>query len=421
MTRRACSLCLCLALAWGAGCAGDPAAPAALPYAPPPRSPAARPQHTGRIIRVPEDQPTVQAAIDAAAGDEAIVLAPGRYPGGLRLGGKALTLASRYLTTGRREFIDQTIIDAGQGDYALLVTRDAGPDTRIVGLTLRGGRDGIRCMARCQILDNRIVGSGDGIDYEGGGGLCRGNRFEDCRDDAIDLDGDCDVVIEDNVLRDSHDDGIEIRLYEYTGKATLHIVVRDNLIAGSREDGIQIIDHPGPSNRRLWIERNVIRGTAEAAIGCMNDAETGEDYRSAAIPDPVAIVNNTLIDNHYGLCGGGNLVAANNVFARTRRTAVKGAAGGAVLDHNLFWENGRDAEDCDLPAGTTVRRDPRLDADGVPAAGSPCIDAGTAEVRWPGGGATRLPPDSYAGKAPDLGAREWTPAPATQPDARPGN
>ncbi len=414
---RSSALGLIVALAaWGiAGCA---AGPVDRTYLPPARIAAAQPQPTGRVLRVPEQFPTVQAAIDAAAGGDTVLLAPGRYPGGVRIAGKAVTLASHYLTTGERRFIEQTVIEVEGGNWVLLIEADAGPalgqagpETRVIGLTLRGGGDGIRCLARCQVLDNRILGSGDGIDYEGGGGLCRGNLFEGCRDDAIDLDGDCDVVIEDNVIRGSRDDGIEARCYEYRARTRLQIVIRGNLIADSGEDGIQIIDHRGPSNRVLWIERNVIRDSAMAAVGCMDHADTREDYRAAAIPDPVFLINNTLLDNRYGLSGGGDLVVANNVFARTASSAVKGPGRDAVLTHNLFWANGRDAEDAKLPADSAVRRDPLLGADDVPGEASPCVDAGTAEIRGADGRLlVKLPADSYAGGAPDLGARD-RPAP----------
>ena len=50
------------------------------------------------------------------------------------------------------------------------------------------------------------------------GGLCRKNTFDGNSDDAIDLDYAVDVVIEDNILANSGDDGIKIRLHPYTGR-----------------------------------------------------------------------------------------------------------------------------------------------------------------------------------------------------------
>lgn len=380
-----------------------PAGPIAYPGA---EAPSIRPDPAGRTIRVPQDQPTVQAALDAAADGDTVLLAPGRYDGGVRIGEKAVTLASEFLTTGDAASIEKTVIDAGGKAYAICVTDKCKPATRIIGLTIRGGSDGITCHGRCSILYNHFVGSGDGIDYEGGGGVCGHNTFDDCGDDAIDLDGDCAVRIEDNVLRDCHDDGIEIRLEPYKAKETLEILIRNNLIAGSGEDGIQIIGYPGASNRRFWIERNVIRGTAKAAIGFMDNADTREDYRASAVTDPMYVVNNTLLENNWGLTGGANLVAANNVFAGTKHAAVLKSAGDSIFTNNLFWDNGADWKDSNIDDAGAVRKDPMLEADGVPAAASPCADAGTAVVKRGQVALFTLPASAYAGKAPDIGARE---------------
>lgn len=401
----ACVLCVASLLARAGESKLPPAGP--MPY-PAVEAPDLRLDDTGKIIRVPEDQRSVQDAIDAAKDGDTVLLAPGRYPGGLRIGGKAITLASQYLTTGDARMIEKTIIDAAGKAAGIHVTNMCKPATRIIGLTLRGGSDGIMCYARCSIMHNCIVGAGDGIDYEGGGGVCMNNVFEDCRDDAIDLDGDCAVRIENNVLRDSHDDGIEIRFYPYDGEKILDILIRHNLIIGSGEDGIQIIDHPGRSNRRLWIERNIIRRTAKAAIGFMDNSDTREDYRAAQVSDPIYLVNNTFLDNNWGMTGGANVVAVNNVFADTKHTAVFRCAGQSLFSHNLFWQNGGDWKESNVLAAGAIVRDPKLDGDAVPVAGSPCIDGGMAVVSRDQSMLFEIPRDTYVGKAPDLGAKEGT-------------
>jgi hypothetical protein len=214
------------------------------------------------------------------------------------------------------------------------------------------------------------------------------------------------VIVEKNVIRDSRDDGLEIRFYPYQGKRRLDIIVRENIITGSGEDGIQVIDHPGPSNRLLRIERNVINESEMAAIGFMDGAKTREDYRAAAIPDRILVVGNTIVDNLYGLTGGGNLLVINNVFARTEKTALLGAKGGAVAAHNLFWKNGRDHRDSNVVAAGTLRKDPLLDGQARLKRGSPCVDAGVATFKWKGRTVLELPRASYSGAAPDLGAFE---------------
>ena len=146
-------------------------------------------------------------------------------------------------------------------------------------------------------------------------------------------------VMEDNIIRNNRDDGIEIRLHKYSGP-TLDIVIRRNKIIGNKEDGIQIIDYPDKSDRVIRIERNLIAETSMAAIGCMSDGNTRENLEAADTPERIHVINNTFFDNEYGVTGGDSLIAVNNVLADTTRSALKKVDGGSVTAHNLFWNNG---------------------------------------------------------------------------------
>lgn len=376
----------------------------------------------GNRLRVPADYPTVAAAIAAAKDGDVVLVSPGVYAEALRLAGKTITLASLYLDSGDEAHIQQTVLDGrlrqpnGRQKTAsavITVEPDCGLDTRIVGFTIRNGEDGISCRARIHIEHNRFVNNGDAIDYEGGGGWCQHNVFENNRDDAVDLDGACGVVIAHNRMLASRDDGIEIRLHDYTGP-DLEIVIRDNLILDSREDGIQIIDYPGRSARSIRIERNVIARSAMAAIGCMGNGRTEENYEAADVQEPIFVLNNTLVQNHYGITGGDALVAVNNLIVGTRRTALKKVDAGSVVAFALLWDNGQDNDGSNLQQDTVVRQDPQLGADWRLGPGSPAIDAGTATFQWQDRLVLRLAPDDYRGAAPDLGAFEFN------PDARPG-
>ena len=85
-------------------------------------------------IHVPDDYPTIQEAIDWADVGDTVLVAPGIYAEHLQFRGKAITLASHYLTTGDSTFIDQTIIDAEQTGIAILLENGETQATLITGL-----------------------------------------------------------------------------------------------------------------------------------------------------------------------------------------------------------------------------------------------------------------------------------------------
>ncbi|MBP90670.1 MAG: hypothetical protein CMJ64_28825 [Planctomycetaceae bacterium] len=366
-----------------------------------------------RIIQVPKDYARIQEAIDVAVDGDTVLVAPGVYREQLRLQGKQITLASRFLTSRDRKDIQRTVLDGSisrdgktsRGNTLITVARDAGSKTRIVGFTIKNGDDGISCAARIEIAHNRFINNGDAIDYESGGGICRSNIFEKNRDDAVDLDGASEVVIEDNVMRNNGDDGIEIRLHKYSGKM-LNIVIRRNRIIGSGEDGIQIIDYPDKSNRIIRIERNVIVQSKMAALGCMANGNTAENYEAADIPERIEVINNTLVDNHYGITGGDFLLAFNNVIVGTEEVALKRVDGNSVLAFNLLWNNKIDNEGSHIVMESTIAKNPKLDSDHRLRSNSPCVDAGTSLYRRRDTVLLKIPRTSYTGNAPDLGAFE---------------
>ena len=86
----------------------------------------------GDIINVPDDQPTIQAAIDAAADGDEIIVAPGTYFENIYLLGKAVTLRS---SAGP----EVTIIDANGSGTVVTCDSGEGPNTIIDGFTITGG------------------------------------------------------------------------------------------------------------------------------------------------------------------------------------------------------------------------------------------------------------------------------------------
>src|SRR3990172_4751208 len=138
---------------------------------------------------VPDDYPTIQAAIDAASPGDTIVVRARTYF-------ENLTLNKSVILTG--EFYDPadptrntTIIDGGTSGQVDVIAIPPGvsPMPTIRGLVIREGYDGIATYSEVIIEYNYFYRSSDQADYEqGSGGINRYNVYFDASDDAIDLD-----------------------------------------------------------------------------------------------------------------------------------------------------------------------------------------------------------------------------------------
>lgn len=370
------------------------------------------PHASAATIRVPQDQSTIQGAINAAAVGDTVLVSPGTYTGAITLS-KGITLqAATYDVNNPRN--NTTIID-GAG-AASVVTIPAGVTThpKIIGFTLRNAGSGVYSNSIFTMEYCYLTGGDDLAEYEkGSGGINRGNVYVGAGDDAIDLDNQiADILIENNLMLGSRQDGIEMRFQDDSISSVITVTIRNNRIegsgAGSGGDGIQLIDYNTHTNRRLIIEKNLILNSRQAGIGMMCCTKTDENYEAANLNEEVRIINNTFVGNNHGITGGDNVLVLNNIFINTVSIALKNVDNASRIAYNLFWANGTDYSGTSV--SNPVLANPLLDASYKPQAGSPAIDAGTASYSWTnlsGQAVTiAIPSTQYGGNAPDLGYSE---------------
>ena len=388
----------------------------------------------GTLIRVPNDYLTIQEAINAAKPGDIIQVTAGIYQENLTLD-KPVSLIAETI-----DEIDPTrnttIIDGGGVAPTITIPSGLSQMPIIRGFVIQNGVDNIQASSEFMAEFNFIHSANNLVSYQvGGGGFNRSNVYFNARDNAIRVDHvDRPLLIENNRIMYSANSGIEISLQSTTAPpAMIQVDMWNNMILGNGEDGIQFVDHPGTpqdTNRRFVIAGNLIANNKKAGIGLMPNANTVEDFSGAATLEAIRVINNTLYGNNYGISGGDNLVAINNIIANsTERGAWRvpaGEGGISVIAYTLFHNNGADADETSLGPGVILGVDPRFVA--APNAGpdgtwgtvdddfsglvlrsdSPAIDKGVSQFQAYNG--ELVPPSpltGFTGAAPDLGWREF--------------
>ena len=181
------------------------------------------------------------------------------------------------------------------------------------------------------------------------------------------------------------------------------ITIRDNQIVGAGEDGIQLIDYAGVADREFVIEGNLIIDSVAAGLGIMDNGDTTEDFRAASMPERVYLFGNTFDGNLYGITGGDNLIAVNNIVSNSSILGMKDIDGDSIVAYTLFWNNAVDQTGSNLDLATTFSGDPLYTSTWTLEAGSPAIDTGTPSFVHNGEMVLDMPSSDYAGSAPDLG------------------
>ncbi len=373
---------------------------------------------------------TVQAAVNAAAAGDVILVHAGSYTEDVDI------------TADGTDGAHITMRPAGDGDATITgrVTVD-GDFWDILDLTFvaRAGARGFRMRGDHNRLQGIELSGGDrnGIDGSGIGNEVRASTIHDF--DAGQSDAHCivlnpgaeDWVIADNELYDCSGDTIQ--LYADSAERTiLNVRIEgndmyftgalsrtENALDVKNADGLVVFGnrmHGFPDNKVVVFQK----GPANIDMQCnvMFDGSTGVEFRAedgGTVENIVfarnlmhdysayalkfdgtvggEVYHNTFVDigsDGLRIEGGGltNGTVQNNLWSNTG--SVEG--GSFIADHNGFWQVGSNA----IASGSDVEADPLLDTDYRLGPGSPMVDMGL-DVGLP-----------FAGTAPDLGWDETT-------------
>jgi hypothetical protein len=90
------------------------------------------------IIHVPEDKPTIQAAIDVALKSDTVIVSSGTYRENLVFAEKNIVVASLFLITKQDSYIHNTVINPDSGSVVSFVNNNTN-SSMLFGFTIKGG------------------------------------------------------------------------------------------------------------------------------------------------------------------------------------------------------------------------------------------------------------------------------------------
>ena len=380
---------------------------------------------TPRTLRIPSEYASVQAAIDASADGDVLLVEPGVYRELLDLGDRAIVIES---TDGP----ERTIFDGGQNGDGVAIAATAPRGTAVRGLTIRNATRGVVAKGLATVEGCWITDSGLAVEAADRATV-RDNRIEfntaavQARDRTevtnnrianngarnrsrpIDLQGE--VLFTGNAVTDNRGEGVALR-----GPGT----IRNNVLSGAEQGGIVVF----ADARGAVVEQNlVVAGNPDYGGGLSIDLGFPAPPGGSAI-----IVRNNTIATEIGASlnifgegtalrladnilttrsAGGAVVCESDKLPPAPRNLIFNAAGPVAVGCGAKWESNALVADPLFVAPQFG--DFRLRAD------SPAVDRGQEESQPAAdlAGRPRVRDGDGDGTArADLGAYEYQPPPS---------
>lgn len=278
------------------------------------------------IIRVPQDQPSIQAGIDAAADGNTVLVADGTYLENIDFKSKSITVASYYLVDGDTNHVANTVIDGSQPnnpDSGSVVYFVSGEDTNsiLTGFTITGG-SGTPVTARQETARG------------GGGILCLNSDARVTHNRII------NNVVDDPTSLEAWGGGI----YSWSDSLMSSIVIiEDNTIQQNTLNADTAALGGGVFvNSNARILNNLIAENVSATPGyCFGGGISARDYyeagNSVEVTGNTVTYNQAVSSNYYGGQGAGldmwylDVTIGNNIISHNLSGGTGVCWGSAIM------------------------------------------------------------------------------------------
>lgn len=257
---------------------------------------------TAAVIAVPADQPTIQAAVDAAVAGDVIRVSPGVYPERVRING-----ARDGLTIEAADPADRPVVQGNATTSTDGIQVDGVDDLTLRALRVVNANTGIRLTRTANALLEDVHLENDGLGLrivDASGTTVRRVVVEGTRGrQGILVESSPNTTIEDGVVRSPRREGIALR------NSTGATVLRTGVDGSRGSDGMLVYRSKGSRIEDVTLTNNARNGLrAQSSLDLALVRTTANDNGSAGL----RIERSSPFDDVADVLAAGNTAAGND-------------------------------------------------------------------------------------------------------------